>query len=334
MGKDTVRRKSSRSTNHSRRKSPAYTESYSLDEKREIAHQIRAYTDLDLVTDYQRLCEIGCGAKDTHIRNRAGNKVVDSFTFFERLNTVGKKGLSFYQLWKHRRAFADKSYVRGFVRFSRKKVGEKNETKMWYNLYRFYFSSINLFRPLVAMEYYCRYRPTCVLDFTMGWGGRLVGACALHVHKYIGIDENVHLKRPYRDMRAFLIAQGTQTEMDLRFENALDVDYSKIDYDMVFTSPPYYNIEIYGGKPSRYQTKDEWDEAFYRPLFSKTYQHMQAGGHYGLNIPSDVYERVCVGLFGKATQRFLLKKMDKGTKKNAKTPSKTYVEYVYVWKKT
>lgn len=334
MARHTAGRKPPHSDNHSRRKMPAYEETYSLAEKKKIAHTIRSYTALDIATDYQRLCAIGCDAKHTSIRNRVGNKVVDSFTFFERLNTVGKKGLSFYQLWKHRRAFADKPYVRGFVRFSRKKVGEDNETKMWYNLYRFYFSSINLFRPLVAMEYYCRYRPTCVLDFTMGWGGRLVGACAVEVPKYIGIDANAHLKGPYRDMRAFLIAQGTKTQMDLRFEDALDVDYARLDYDMVFTSPPYYNIEIYGGKPSRYQTKEEWDDQFYRPLFSKTYEHMKTGGHYGLNIPSDVYERVCVGLFGKATQRFLLKKMDKGTKKHAKTASKTYVEYVYVWKKT
>ena len=308
----------------------------SLVQKKQIANQIRSYTHDEIVTDYQRLCDIGTSAKEKSNKNRVGNKVVDSFTFFERLNTVGKKGMNFYQLWMHRHAFKNKPYVRGFLRFSRDKVGESNETKMWYNLYRFYFSSINLFRPLVAMEYYTRYKPTCVLDFTMGWGGRLVGACALDVPKYIGIDQNKHLEIPYRDMSQFLRDQGTKTEMDLRFTDSLNVDYSKLDYDMVFTSPPYYNIEIYGGnvKPM-YATKEEWDEQFYRPLFSETYKHMKRGGHYCLNIPNDVYERVCVPLFGKAHTKFILKKMDKGTKKNkrqnATQKKQVYQEYVYIW---
>ena len=310
---------------------PSYPESYSLAEKKKIAHQIRSYEDSEVAADYQRLCEIGCHASQKSNKNRTGNKVVDHFTFFERLNTVGNKNVSFYQVWKNRAKFQDKSYVRGFLRFSRNKVGERNQTKTWYNLYRFYFSSINLFRPLVAMEYYCRYRPTCVLDFTMGWGGRLVGACALDVPKYIGIDQNRHLAAPYRHMKSFLTSQGTKTAMDLRFEDALAVDYSKLDYDMVFTSPPYYTIEVYGGVDPPYATKEEWDDLFYRPLFSKTYDHMKSGGHYCLNIPKEVYERVCVPLFGKAHSQFLLKKMDKGTKKNATKKEKTYHEYVYVW---
>jgi hypothetical protein len=58
---------------------------------------------------------------------------------------------------------------------------------------------------------------------------------------------------------------------------------------------------------------------------------MKSGGQYCLNIPKEVYERVCVPLFGKAHSQFLLKKMDKGTKKNATKKEKTYHEYVYVW---
>ena len=38
------------------------------------------------------------------------------------------------------------------------------------------------------MEIYHLFNPHTVLDPTMGWGGRLVGACVLDVPKYIGID--------------------------------------------------------------------------------------------------------------------------------------------------
>jgi hypothetical protein len=163
---------------------------------------------------------------------------------------------------------------------------------------------------------------------TAGWGGRLVGACALNVPKYIGIDNNPALKDPYRKMTEFL-KPHTKTEMDIRIEDALRVDYSKIDYDMVFTSPPYYDLEIYGdSRKPVYDTKEKWDNEFYRPLFETTYRHLAKDGHYCLNIPNDIFERVCLPLFGKPAKQIPLKKSDRRG-----TSSKKYTEYVYVWVK-
>ena len=97
------------------------------------------------------------------------------------------------------------------------------------------------------MELYSRFKPKSVLDFTMGWGGRLVGACALDVPNYIGIDSNKQLKEPYQRMVKLLNKLGTNTKINLMFKDALKVDYSKLDYDCVLTSPPYYNVEVYEG---------------------------------------------------------------------------------------
>jgi hypothetical protein len=174
------------------------------------------------------------------------------------------------------------------------------------------------------MDYYCRFRPNSVLDMTMGWGGRLVGACALDVPKYIGIDANVHLRGPYKQMTKFLASQ-CKTKVELYFQDALTVDYTQLDYDMVLTSPPYYNIEKYNSVES-YTQKDEWDAVFYRPLFLRTYKSLKRGGHFCLNIPVELYERVCVRLMGDAQMRFELKK-------ESRSKSDTYKEYVYVWRK-
>ena len=45
----------------------------------------------------------------------------------------------------------------------------------------------------MAMEIYTKYQPTTVLDFCAGWGGRLVGACALNIKEYIGIEMNTDI---------------------------------------------------------------------------------------------------------------------------------------------
>ena len=126
---------------------------------------------------------------------------------------------------------------------------------------------------------------------------------------------------------------GTKTEIQLMFKSALDVDYSKLKYDMVFTSPPYYNIEIYKGTIK--QSKEEWDENFYKPLFEKTYKFLENNGHYILNIPNEVYERVCIPLLGKADILFPLKKMNRqgSTSRTGKAIDNKYDEFIYIWKK-
>jgi len=292
--------------------------------KKTISDKIRKYSREQITKDYYKLVEIGGNAKDKSQWVIVGNRIVDYFTFTERLNTIGGKGMSFYELWENRESYMEKNHIKKLIEHEITNTCKKSLENIYYTVFRLYFSSINIFRPLVAMEYYARFNPRCILDPTMGWGGRLVGACALNVSKYIGIDNNPALEEPYGEMVEFL-RPLTKTEMDIRFEDALGVDYSVMEYDMVFTSPPYYDLEKYGGNRES-KTKDEWDKDFYCPLFEKTYKHLAVGGHYCLNIPESVYERVCFPLLGQPTYILPLKK-------NNRNQAKKYVENVYVWVK-
>ncbi len=174
----------------------------------------------------------------------------------------------------------------------------------------------------------------------MGWGCRLVGACASDVPSYIGIDINPSLKEPYEKMvdvlkRIIIKTKGKKnpniplkTNITLLFQDALTVDYSKLDYDCVFTSPPYFNLEIYEGTTSK--TEEAWISEFYVPIFTKTYKYLKSGGHFILNIPAKLYESVCVPLLGSADTQIPLKK--KTRPKNCYTKNE-YNEYIYVWNK-
>lgn len=298
--------------------------------RRSLAHKIRHYSVFDIEKDYRVLTEIGCLAKQKGQHHLNGNKVVDQFTFEERLSTRGHVGINFYELWEQQAKYKTKPYVRNFLEFTKKTAPGISKEKMWYNLARFYFGAVQIFKPLLAMEYYCKYNPKCVLDPTMGWGGRLVGAFAIGVPKYIGIDQNARLRRPYAQLTKFLEAQSRSndavTETELIFADALKIDYSKFAYDMVFTSPPYYSIEKYSGQVER--SKDEWDREFYTPLFQKTWEHLQPGGHYVINIPIEVYDRVAKPVLGPATTKYPLKKKERRPNEGDK-----YAEFVYVWNK-
>jgi DNA modification methylase len=176
------------------------------------------------------------------------------------------------------------------------------------------------------MDYYCRYKPNSVLDFTMGWGGRLIGASALNIPNYIGIDMNTNLIKPYEEM-VKMIKPYTSTKIKLMFKNALNVDYNKLDYDMVFTSPPYYNIEKYSHMQD-IKTKEEWNKTFYEPIINKTWNGLKKGGHYCLNIPIEVYDNVCIKILGEADKKIPIIKA-----KRKKGGGENYKEYTYIWKK-
>ena len=235
--------------------------------------------------------------------------------------------MSFFDFFKKKNEIQKKAYIQRLLNY----IGDKNIYSKWYQVFNLYWGAISLFKPVLALEVYNKFKPQCVLDPCMGWGGRLVGACALDIPEYIGIDLNKNLKKPYDDMEHKLHELGTKTKIDLRFQDALTVDYSKLKYDMVFTSPPYYNIEIYNGTQER--SKDEWDEKFYRPLFEKTYKCLQKGGHFILNVPEEVYERVCIPMFGKPNILIPLKIQSRGKSSNraGKEYKINYKEFMYCW---
>ena len=51
---------------------------------------------------------------------------------------------------------------------------------------------------MISKYLYEIYKPTTILDFSMGWGGRLVAAMTIPNIKYIGFDTNTDLINPYK----------------------------------------------------------------------------------------------------------------------------------------
>jgi DNA methylase len=160
------------------------------------------------------------------------------------------------------------------------------------------------------------------------------------VPRYIGVDSNLTLKEPYEKMTSFLNKDKTNTtKIELYFQDALIVDYTSMVYDMVFTSPPYYNKELYKETDTTWnkkKTEEEWNETFYRPLFMKTWASLQTGGVYCLNVPLHLYEEVCVPLFGEADEAIEMKKYNRILPKKEQKQfnvGQKYTEYIYVWRK-
>lgn len=304
-------------------------------DRKDLAFILKPITEEIAVEDYKKLEKQK--KKIPPMSSNDGNKFVDYFTFVERLNTKTKRGYTFYDFWENKDEEAKKNYFTKLFNSNSTKKGY--ETNI-YDIFRLYFGSVNIFKPVIAMEIYNKYKPTSVLDPTMGWGGRLMGATILDVPKYTGIDLNPNLEKPYADMVEQIKKIGTKTKIKLFIpQDSLKVDYSKLDYDMVFTSPPYYNVEIYTGTTRVNKTKGstikkEWEENFYKPLFTKTWEHLKLGGHYVINVPKEVYKDVLLPLLGECDDKIQLRLSARKSKTYIEgKKEKEYGEFIYIWKK-
>ena len=288
-----------------------------------ISEQIKKITIEDVEKEMNKLIEIGKNADKMSSRCRTGNNVVDFFTFKNRLETKGKYDVNFFEFIERIDEFKEKKFIQTMLTYY-KNVKNKNEKKNEYTVYKEVYniciSAINIMRPLNCMEIFVKYKSKRVLNFCAGWGGSAVAAAALNLDAYYGLDINKDLAEPYDKLVSYLKTKSA-TYFDIQICDANEFNYINIDYDTVFSSPPYYFIEKYPNS-LKYESKKEMDEKFYKPLFSKTYNGLQIGGHYIINICKEVYDKVLKDLLGEAHHILPLKKSKR---------QNDYTEMVYVW---
>ena len=262
--------------------------------------------------------------------NFYGNPFLYHFQFKNLLNCRREKGKTIYDIWN------DPEEQKKLIENTRKRNrGGRTAAGNVYECFRINLGSIVMFKSTTAKYLYRKYGATHVLDPTAGWGGRMLGAWALDID-YTGIDTNTELKPAYDGMIDFLNKEQefdtelfeTQTsQLKMIFKSCLDVDFSEIPYDMVLTSPPYINLELY-------EHMEPWqsDEAFYKdfflPLFEKCLKHIKIGGNVCFNISPKMYEDALKhGLPECDIEEDLLQQLgqQKGKKKQDK---------IYIWRKS
>jgi len=238
-----------------------------------------------IVLDYYQLCLF---RGDFKYKCRVGSDFINYFSFPERLNTIGKSGLSFIDFLNNKGNCLEKGYVQKMLAWYEEVEPWRNETWVMYRIFNLYFGSINIFQPHIAVSLFQRFKPNTVLSCCAGWGGLLVAACAAEVPRWIGCDTNTALRKPYMEM-ASVLHKHSKTEIDMNFVSALEFNYESVEYDMVLYNPPYYNIEMYTGQCIR--TRDEWNR-FYAILCELSWRHLQKGGWHLVTVSneiSDVY---------------------------------------------
>jgi 16S rRNA G966 N2-methylase RsmD len=147
----------------------------------------------------------------------------------------------------------------------------------------------NFYTPIVVnvLNYF---KPKHYLDFSAGWGDRLIGAIAYGLKNsdftYTGIDPSVCMYKRYKKIIKRLTHNDPRYQVFCKpFE---DYEVEKDKYDLVFTSPPFFDLEIYENTDTqslvRYNTINSWFDNFMKKAINNSIIALQSGGHLALYI--------------------------------------------------
>jgi hypothetical protein len=289
-------------------------------------------TDQALLLDLDNLNKFA-GTENSN--NFYGNPFLYHFQFANLLHCTrernGRPRDTIYDMW------ADPAKKAFLIEQTRKRNrGGKVPANNIFECYRINTGSIVMFKSVTAKYIYKKYGATKVLDPTAGWGGRMLGAWSLGID-YVGIDTNDEMKPAYDGMMDFLMNKtnsfgndlftvDNKSKLSMIWDSCLAVDYSKIDYDFVLTSPPYSNMELYR-KMTPWATDKIFYETFLIPMYEKCIKDIKPGGHVCFNISPKMYDdSVKLGLPPCDLEEDLLQQL--GQKMGKKKQDK-----IYIWRK-
>ena len=151
--------------------------------------------------------------------------------------------------------------------------------------------TVTNFKPMNARaiwEYICPTWGGRVLDFSAGFGGRMMGAMTSRMrYHYTGIDPNT---KTFAGLQALgtLINEVSGTDFDVHCTGSEDFVPEPGAYDAAFSSPPYFNCERYNDEPTQCYNKftdlDAWFEQYVVPTLTMVHTALDKDAIYAVNI--------------------------------------------------
>lgn len=205
--------------------------------------------------------------------SKTGNLISNLFFQRQRMKASMAQHKSPTKIWGDK-----KKKIRlfeGMIKLNKHSL-EYNEAQLRSSM-RLYFSVVPQFKVSTAKIIYEYFNAKRVLDFSAGWGDRLTAFLSCkNTKSYIGIDPNKNLENSYkrlikfyREYTKFQSKQNSKSkstkEIEMIFKPAENVKLDK-KFDLIFTSPPYFELEKYSDKKNqsniKYKNLDTWLDEF------------------------------------------------------------------------
>lgn len=132
-----------------------------------------------------------------------------------------------------------------------------------------------------------------ILDISAGWGDRLLTAMAMGC-QYLGFDPNTKLKPGHT---AMIQQFGDPQKHQIKYEPFEDANLGPNQFDLVITSPPFFNLEEYttDAKQSiqRYPQFLDWMVHFLFRSLIKAWNALRDGGYLAIHMGDTKTIRIC-----------------------------------------
>lgn len=156
------------------------------------------------------------------------------------------------------------------------------------------YQYVNEFQPYLARDIYKKYckNGDKILNPCAGWGGRLIGlaSCMFENIEYVETDPSTRTYKGLIELKKFLKLNDNYKQYNLPFEDLkVQADY----FDFVFTSPPYFDTELYSEEETQSYKKNKsyelWRDNFLYVMIDKIVYCMKKGGKCILNVGNKRY---------------------------------------------
>lgn len=166
-----------------------------------------------------------------------------------------------------------------------------------------YGYGVSNFRPIIAKFIYNRYlsyiekeynRKPIIFDYSGGWGARCLGAMSLN-YNYICVDPLTASN--ITELYDFFRTRNLTTSHCDIWKNVSEdeevynyiLNKMKIKVDMCFSSPPYFNLEVYDKTQqeqsyNKYKEYTDWLEYYWKQTCKNCYNILKTNGYFGLVI--------------------------------------------------
>jgi predicted methyltransferase len=136
-----------------------------------------------------------------------------------------------------------------------------------------------MYRPQMAKAVCLRYQPKIVLDPCAGWAGRMLGAVSSGA-EYIAFEPNT---KTYDGILRLAKILNIENKVRIICDDVLNIgNYDIPKVDLVITSPPYFDLEIYTNEFTQSITNcdnyDLWSEKFLKTTIYNCIDLLKSGG--------------------------------------------------------
>lgn len=243
-----------------------------------------------LKKDWENLCKYKVESNNIASTSRIGMKLCQHF-FPNFYDLETPKSKSFSELWQ------DESLLKKVLIWNRKSHSTPYLSELKRGIY--FCAGITkstMYRPQMAKIITANKRT--VFDPCAGWGGRMLGSVA-NGCKYYAFEANT---ATYENLNKLIHFLNIGDHVKIFNDDVLNIDkYDFPECDIVLTSPPYYNMEIYCQETTQsiYGVKSysEWVDKFLEPTIIKSLGRLKNTGESCWNVAkvnkddmwSDVY---------------------------------------------